>query len=89
MEQFVRFLCINEVNRHTQKEEADMKVKEKAREELENRMNKLEKMVTQKGVGSHYLQKAERVQKNVNIGLAVGLIAATAGLLLWATSDSD
>ncbi len=52
--------------------------------EVETRIEKIERAIAKNGVGSSYLSKAERVQRDVNIGLALGGIAIIAGATAWA-----
>jgi len=67
-----------------------MSIKEKALNEVETRIEKIERVIAKNGVGSSYLSKAERVQRDVNIGLALGGIAIIAGATAWALlSKSD
>lgn len=60
-----------------------MSIKEKSRKELEERVNKLERVIAKKGIGSDYLEKAERVQRDLNLALFVGTTAIVAGLTIW------
>jgi hypothetical protein len=61
-----------------------MKFTERTIEEIMERMSKVEDFIAKKGVGSQYLEKAQRVQRNVNLALvAVGSLAI-AGLVTWA-----
>jgi len=60
-----------------------MDVKEKARKELEDRVKKLENIIAKKGVGSEYLEKAERMQRNLNLALIIGSTAVILGLTAW------
>lgn len=61
-----------------------MSLKEKTISEVENRIEKIERAIAKNGVGSNYLSKAERVQRDVNIGLALGGLALIAGVTAWA-----
>jgi len=61
-----------------------MSLKEKTIQEVENRIEKIERAIAKNGIGSSYLSKAERVQRDVNIGLALGSIAIVAGVTAWA-----
>ncbi len=63
-----------------------MKATEKTRKELEKRVEKLERLIAKKGIGSDYLGKAERVQRNLNIALFVGTTAVVAGIVIWSAS---
>jgi hypothetical protein len=62
-----------------------MSYKEKTREELIERINKLEDVIHRKGIGSEYLQKAERIQRDVNLALMLGAGATVLGLAAWLT----
>lgn len=57
-----------------------MNIKEKTRKELELRVEKLENLIAKKGVGSDYLEKAERVQRDLNLALVIGGTAVFLGL---------
>lgn len=61
-----------------------MSLKEKTIQEVENRIEKIERAIAKNGIGSSYLSKAERVQRDLNIGLAIGGIAMIAGVTAWA-----
>lgn len=60
-----------------------MDIKEKTRKELNERVKKLEDIIAKKGVGSEYLGKAERVQRNLNLALILGSTAIALGLTAW------
>lgn len=60
-----------------------MSIKEKSRKELEERVAKLERLIAKKGIGSDYLGKAERVQRDLNLALFIGTSAIVAGLTIW------
>jgi hypothetical protein len=60
-----------------------MDVKEKTRMELEQRVEKLENLIAKKGIGSGYLQKAERIQRDLNLVLILGTSAVVLGLTAW------
>lgn len=71
-----------------------MNIKGKTRRELEKRVEKLENIIASKGLGSDYLHKAERIQRDVNLALILGTSAVVLGLAFWASShfsedDSD
>lgn len=65
-----------------------MDIKGKTRRELEKRVEKLENIIHRKGLGSEYLQTAERVQRDVNLALILGTSAVVLGLTIWAVSQS-
>lgn len=60
-----------------------MSLKDKTREELENRIRELEDVIARKGVGSKYLQKAERIQRDLNLALILGTATAVLGATAW------
>ncbi|PKD44149.1 hypothetical protein [Rhodohalobacter barkolensis] len=53
-----------------------MKLKDLSREELE-------KLIAEKGIGSEYLDRAERIQRDVNLALLVGSATVLLGLTAW------
>ncbi|MEX2436017.1 MAG: hypothetical protein WD735_04975 [Balneolaceae bacterium] len=61
-----------------------MNVKEKTKKELEQRIEKLENIIASEGVGSDYLEKAERIQRDLNLALLLGTSAAVLGISAWA-----
>ena len=70
-----------------------MDIKQKSKEELENKINDLEQLINKKGVGSDYLSRAQRVQRDINLALILGGTAALVGVATWvllkSSSDSD
>ena len=60
-----------------------MDIKEKTRMELEDKVEELEEMISKKGVGSDYVQKVERIQRDVNLALLLGASAAFLGITAW------
>ncbi|MCB0581225.1 MAG: hypothetical protein KDD10_18180 [Phaeodactylibacter sp.] len=66
-----------------------MDIKKKAKAELESRVRKVENLIAEKGVGSSYLSRAKRVQRNINLAIAVGGIITIAGLAAWALNRRD
>lgn len=61
-----------------------MSVKEKTKKELEQRVEKLENIIARDGVGSGYLKKAERIQRDLNLALLLGSTAVILGITTWA-----
>jgi hypothetical protein len=67
-----------------------MDITKKAKEELEDRLDKIEAFIAKKGIGSTYLQKAQKTQRDINLFLALGGILTLAGLVLWMkTKDKE
>ncbi|MEX0662651.1 MAG: hypothetical protein WEA58_14190 [Balneolaceae bacterium] len=60
-----------------------MSLKKRTRDELENQIEELEDLIAQKGVGSDYLSKAERMQRDLNLALILGGIASVLGITAW------
>lgn len=61
-----------------------MNTKEKTVNEIEKRLNRMERLIAEKGVGSDYLSRAERIQRDINIALFAGSIGIVAGISVWA-----
>lgn len=61
-----------------------MDFKQKAKEELDFRLQRLENFIADRGLGSEYLDRAKRVQRNVNLTIAVGSVITLAGIAIWA-----
>lgn len=61
-----------------------MSIKEKTLEQLESKIENIEQFISENGIGSGYLSKAEQVQRDVNLGLAVAGFVGLAGLSVWA-----
>jgi hypothetical protein len=64
-------------------------IKEKTLKELENKVNDLENFIAKRGIGSSYLGRAEKIQRNFNIGLFVGGIALVGGVVAYTLLKSD
>jgi len=60
-----------------------MSVKEKTRKELENRVEKLERLIAKKGIGSEYLGRAEKVQRNLNLAIFLGATTVAVGVAAY------
>lgn len=58
-------------------------IKERTLKELENKVHDLEDFISKKGIGSSYLSRAEKIQRNFNIGLFVGGIALVGGVVAY------
>lgn len=66
-----------------------MDIAKKAKENLEQRIHDIESFINDRGLGSGYLNKAKKAQRNVNIALvAVGAITII-GLTAWALGGDD
>ncbi|REL37709.1 hypothetical protein DYD21_07965 [Rhodohalobacter sp. SW132] len=60
-----------------------MSITEKTRKELEQRIEKIERLIAKKGVGSGYLGKAEKAQRDLNIGLLLGATTVAMGVTAY------
>jgi hypothetical protein len=60
-----------------------MSIKEKTLQELENKIEEIEGVIHEKGFGSSYLSKAEKIQRDVNLGLILGGATALLGVSAW------
>lgn len=61
-----------------------MSIKERTIQEVEQRIEKIERAIAKNGVGSSYLSKAEKIQRDLNIAIALGGVAVVAGVTAWA-----
>lgn len=66
-----------------------MDITERAKDELDKRINKIENFIANRGLGSDKLNKAKRMQRNVNLAVVLGGIITIAGITVWALSNSD
>lgn len=64
-------------------------IKEKTLKELENKVNDLENFISKRGIGSSYLSRAEKIQRNLNISLFVGGVAIVGGIVAYTLLNSD
>jgi hypothetical protein len=53
------------------------------KDRTENVIGKAETLIAEKGVGSGYLTKAKKIQRNLNLGLIAVSAAAVTGVTLW------
>lgn len=60
-----------------------MELKEKTYQELKKKIDELETVIAEKGIGSDQLKKAERIQRDINLALIVGGAAAVLGFTAW------
>ena len=67
----------------------NMDLTKKAKHEIENRLSAIEDFIADRGVGSTYLTRAKKVQRNVNIALVLGGAITVVGLAAWLLSGSS
>lgn len=60
-----------------------MSLKEKSQKELEKKIGDMERLIAKRGVGSDYLSKAERIQRDINLALILGGAATLVGVAAW------
>lgn len=65
-----------------------MDLKEQTRQGLEKRVKKIENFIETKGVGSTYLDKVRKTQRNVNLALAAASIVTILGVAVWVMNIS-
>lgn len=68
---------------------AIMDITKKAKDEIEQRLQSIENFIADRGVGSSYLTRAKKVQRNVNLALVLGGAITAIGLAAWLLSGSD
>ncbi len=66
-----------------------MNIKEKAKEKLEQRVQRLEQLIEKKGVGSSYLDRAKQVQRSANVANVVSAAVTIVGISIWAINKLD
>jgi hypothetical protein len=65
-----------------------MSLKNKTKKELESRIEELEGLISKKGIGSSYLSKAERIQRDLNLALILGGAATLIGVTAYSLFKS-
>ncbi|MFO7824516.1 MAG: hypothetical protein R6V72_11310 [Cyclobacterium sp.] len=66
-----------------------MDITKKAKEELENRLDKIEEFIASNGLGSTYLKKARKTQRDINLALVLSGVVTIAGIALWMTIKNN
>lgn len=61
-----------------------MSIKDQTIRELSNKVEEIEDYIAEHGVGSNYLNKAEKLQRDLNVGLILGGASVIAGATAWA-----
>ncbi len=59
------------------------------KEEFEARINKIERFIEDKGLGSKQLEKAKKVQRSLNAIAFLGGLITIAGVVIWSVSNKD
>lgn len=62
-----------------------MSITENAKNELDKRIDELEDLIANRGLGSKQLKKAQTAQRNLNLAIFMGGMVAIAGAL-WAVN---
>ncbi len=60
-----------------------MSLKDKTKKELQEKIENLERTIAKRGIGSDYLSKAERIQRDVNLAVILGGAATLVGVAAW------
>ena len=66
-----------------------MDITEKAKEQLEKRIQKVEDFISERGIGASYLQRARKLQRNLNIAIVMASVITLAGITVWAINKMD
>ena len=66
-----------------------MDITARAKDELDKRVYRIENFIENRGLGSDKLNKAKRIQRNVNLAVVLGGIITIAGITVWALTNSD
>ncbi len=66
-----------------------MDITAKAKDELDKRIRSVENLIANRGFGSDKLNKAKKMQRNVNLAVVLGGIITIAGITVWALTNSD
>lgn len=66
-----------------------MDLKKRTKEELEDKIKSLENFIASKGIGSQYLDKMKKTQRNVNLFLFAGALTTIVGVAAWALLHGD
>ncbi|MDZ7847244.1 MAG: hypothetical protein U5L96_10965 [Owenweeksia sp.] len=66
-----------------------MDLKERAKGELDTRLKNVEDFIAKRGMGSSYLQRAQKVQRNANLALVLTGVITVAGVLVWALRKDE
>lgn len=60
-----------------------MDLKNKTRTELEDKVEKLERLIAKRGIGSKKLARAERIQRDMNLAIILGGVTILLGITAW------
>ncbi|PRY85961.1 hypothetical protein [Mongoliibacter ruber] len=60
-----------------------MDITKKAKEEIDARLDKIESFIAKKGLGSKYLQKAQKTQRDINLALVLTGVITIVGIAFW------
>ena len=64
-----------------------MEITEKVKTEFDKRLDRIENFIASKGVGSEYLNRARRAQRNVNLVIAAGVLLTAAGITAYVANS--
>jgi len=66
-----------------------MEINKNIKEEFDARFKKLEDLIASRGLGSTQLNKAKKVQRNVNMAVFLGSLITVAGIAIWVLNKDD
>jgi len=66
-----------------------MDLTKKAKDELEDRIDKIEAFIASKGVGATYLKKAQKTQRDINLALLLVGVITVAGIAAWVNGKNN
>lgn len=66
-----------------------MSIKERTLHELEQKIEEIEDVIHSRGIGSSYLNKAEKIQRDINLGVVIGGATALLGVGAWMMMKDD
>ena len=66
-----------------------MNITEKTVEELQKRLDKVDDLIAEKGLGSSYLTQAKKIQRRINLSLVGAAGLAVTAIVFWSLSGRD
>ena len=65
-------------------------ITDRAKEAIEDRIEKIERLIAKKGIGNKYVAKVEKAQRNANLIALFSLVTIIAGAITWfSVKDKD
>lgn len=66
-----------------------MEIRAKTKKGLEKGVQKIDKFIARHGIGSSYLTRARKIQRNINVAILVGVVTSVAGIFIWSQLSQD